>query len=153
MVRSGARLVADLRLAAAHLRNRGFADPGDFLRRHAACLPQPPGNQLRLLRPGRTDFQVDAAARWFDAGRLAVADVDGSPQPAPDGVMPDSEVSARELAYYEKLYSGFAQAHFARPAVRALRRHMVGRIRSLTGVDSRSRVLRLGCGIGGTRSA
>ena len=64
--------------------------------------------------------------------------------------MADSEVSARELAYHEKLYSGFAQAHFARPAVRALRRHMVGRIRSLTGVDSRSRVLSLGCGIGDT---
>lgn len=64
--------------------------------------------------------------------------------------MADSEISARELAYHEKLYSGFAQAHFARPAVRALRRHMVARIRSLTGVGSRSRVLSLGCGIGDT---
>jgi SAM-dependent methyltransferase len=64
--------------------------------------------------------------------------------------MADSEVSARELAYHEKLYSGFAQSHFARPAVRALRRHMVARIRALTGVDSRSRVLSLGCGIGDT---
>jgi SAM-dependent methyltransferase len=64
--------------------------------------------------------------------------------------MADSEISARELAYHEKLYSGFAQAHFARPAVRALRRHIVARIRSLTGVGSGSRVLSLGCGIGDT---
>lgn len=64
--------------------------------------------------------------------------------------MADSEVSARELAYHEKLYSGFAQAHFARPAVRALRRHMVDRICGLTGIHSRSRVLSLGCGIGDT---
>ena len=37
-------------------------------------------------------------------------------------------VLERELAYHEKLYSGFAQTHFARPAVRALRAHMVERI-------------------------
>jgi len=59
-------------------------------------------------------------------------------------------VRERELAYHEKLYSGFAQAHFARPAVRALRRHMVGRILRLTGAGPRSRVLSLGCGIGDT---
>jgi SAM-dependent methyltransferase len=64
--------------------------------------------------------------------------------------MTDPEVSARELEYHEKLYSGFAQSHFARPAVRALRRHMVERIRALTGVNSTSRVLSLGCGIGDT---
>ena len=29
-------------------------------------------------------------------------------------------VRQRELEYHEQLYSGFAQAHFARPAVRAL---------------------------------
>jgi len=59
-------------------------------------------------------------------------------------------VLERELAYHEKLYSGFAQAHFARPAVRALRRHMAARIVSLTGAGARSRVLSLGCGIGDT---
>jgi SAM-dependent methyltransferase len=59
-------------------------------------------------------------------------------------------VFERELEYHEKLYSGFAQAHFARPAVRALRRHMVARILRLTGAGARSRVLSLGCGIGDT---
>lgn len=49
--------------------------------------------------------------------------------------MADPEVRKRELAYHEKLYSGFAQAHFARPAVRALRCHMVARILYLTGVE------------------
>jgi SAM-dependent methyltransferase len=56
----------------------------------------------------------------------------------------------RELAYHEKLYSGFAQEHFARPAVRALRSHMVGRILQATGTAEGSRVLSLGCGIGDT---
>jgi SAM-dependent methyltransferase len=56
----------------------------------------------------------------------------------------------RELAYHEKLYSGFAQQHFAKPAVRAMRAHLVGRILSLTGAGKRSRVLSLGCGIGDT---
>jgi cyclopropane fatty-acyl-phospholipid synthase-like methyltransferase len=56
----------------------------------------------------------------------------------------------RELAYHEKLYSGFAQAHFARPAVRALREHMVRRILALTRAGSGTRVLSLGCGIGDT---
>src|SRR6185295_19082015 len=56
----------------------------------------------------------------------------------------------RELAYHEKLYSGFAQTHFAKPAVRALRAHMVGRILAITGAGRRSRVLSLGCGIGDT---
>lgn len=59
-------------------------------------------------------------------------------------------VRERELAYHEKLYSGFAQAHFARPAVRELRRHMVDRLVRLTGAGARSRVLSLGCGIGDT---
>ena len=59
-------------------------------------------------------------------------------------------VLQRELAYHEKLYSGFAQAHFAKPAVRALRHHMVDRILRLTGANSSSRVLSLGCGIGDT---
>lgn len=63
---------------------------------------------------------------------------------------PEQEVLARELEYHEKLYSGFAQAHFARPAVRALRRHMAARILRLTGADRQSRLLSLGCGIGDT---
>ncbi|MEO8100399.1 MAG: class I SAM-dependent methyltransferase [Acidobacteriota bacterium] len=60
------------------------------------------------------------------------------------------EILARELAYHEKLYSGFAQSHFARPAVRALREHMVGRILAVTGATRASRVLSIGCGIGDT---
>jgi SAM-dependent methyltransferase len=56
----------------------------------------------------------------------------------------------REIDYHEKLYSGFAQSHFAKPAVRALRQHMVERILKLTGAGKTSRVLSLGCGIGDT---
>jgi SAM-dependent methyltransferase len=61
-----------------------------------------------------------------------------------------NRVLERELAYHEKLYSGFAQSHFARSAVRALREHMVARVLALTGAGARSRVLSLGCGIGDT---
>jgi SAM-dependent methyltransferase len=61
-----------------------------------------------------------------------------------------NSVRQRELEYHEKLYSGFAQSHFARPAVRALRRHMVQRILNVTGAGPESRVLSLGCGIGDT---
>jgi SAM-dependent methyltransferase len=61
-----------------------------------------------------------------------------------------SDVTQRELAYHEKLYSGFAQQHFAKPAVRALRAHMVERILRLTSAGPQSRVLSLGCGIGDT---
>jgi SAM-dependent methyltransferase len=61
-----------------------------------------------------------------------------------------SDARQRELDYHEKLYSGFAQSHFARPAVRALRSHMVQRILQLTGAGAGSRVLSLGCGIGDT---
>ena len=66
--------------------------------------------------------------------------------------MPDSEndILSRELAYHEELYSGFAQLHFARPAVRALRAHMVQRILHLTSANKTSRVLSIGCGIGDT---
>jgi SAM-dependent methyltransferase len=56
----------------------------------------------------------------------------------------------REIEYHEKLYSGFAQTHFAKSAVRALREHMAGRILKLTGAGKSSRVLSLGCGIGDT---
>jgi SAM-dependent methyltransferase len=62
----------------------------------------------------------------------------------------DPGILARELEYHEKLYSGLAQAHFARPAVRALRCHMVARILQMTGAGKTSRVLSLGCGIGDT---
>ncbi len=61
-----------------------------------------------------------------------------------------SDARQRELEYHEKLYSGFAQSHFARPAVRALRTHMVRRILGVTGAGKQSRVLSLGCGIGDT---
>jgi SAM-dependent methyltransferase len=66
--------------------------------------------------------------------------------------MPDprAEVFERELEYHEKLYGGFAQRHFARPAVRALREHMVRRILRISGAGRGSRVLSLGCGIGDT---
>lgn len=66
--------------------------------------------------------------------------------------MPDSEndILARELAYHETLYSGFAQTHFARPAVVAFRHDMVQRILRLTGAGKHSRVLSIGCGIGDT---
>lgn len=60
------------------------------------------------------------------------------------------DVLARELEYHEKLYSGFAQSHFARPAVRALRRHLARRILSATGAGPQTRMLSIGCGIGDT---
>ncbi len=63
--------------------------------------------------------------------------------------MPE-ETLDRELAHHEALYSGFAQQHFAKPAVRALREHMVLRILRVTGAGKTSRVLSLGCGIGDT---
>src|ERR1700751_5399150 len=56
----------------------------------------------------------------------------------------------RELAHHEALYSGFAQHHFAKPAVRALRRHLVRRILTVSGAGKASRLLSLGCGIGDT---
>ena len=56
----------------------------------------------------------------------------------------------RELAYHEKLYGGFAQAHFARPAVRALRAHLAARILRVTGAATNWNALSLGCGIGDT---
>jgi cyclopropane fatty-acyl-phospholipid synthase-like methyltransferase len=59
-------------------------------------------------------------------------------------------VLTRELEYHEKLYSGFAQQHFAKPAVRAVREHMVRRILAKTGAGPNSRILSIGCGIGDT---
>ncbi len=63
---------------------------------------------------------------------------------------PPNQILERELEYHEKLYAGFAQGHFARPAVRALRAHMVRRVLAKTGAGRESRVLSLGCGIGDT---
>lgn len=60
------------------------------------------------------------------------------------------EVFSRELAHHEALYAGFAQRHFAKPAVRALREHLVQRILRVTRARKTSRVLSLGCGIGDT---
>jgi SAM-dependent methyltransferase len=59
-------------------------------------------------------------------------------------------VLAREREYHERLYAGFAQQHFARPAVRALRAHMAARILEVTGARPQARMLSLGCGIGDT---
>lgn len=56
----------------------------------------------------------------------------------------------REKEYYEKLYSGFAQQHFAKPAVVAFRKHLVERMVWLTGATDKSRVLSLGSGTGDT---
>ena len=56
----------------------------------------------------------------------------------------------RERDYYEKLYSGFAQQHFAKSAVVAFRKHLVKRILRLTGAGPESRVLSLGSGTGDT---
>ena len=57
---------------------------------------------------------------------------------------------AREIEYHERLYSGFAQQHFAKAAVRALRAHIVERIVRITGVPATARALSIGCGIGDT---
>ena len=67
-----------------------------------------------------------------------------------DPLISEDPVLQRELEYHEKLYSGFAQQHFAKPAVRALRENMVRRILSKTGAAKQSRVLSIGCGIGDT---
>lgn len=64
--------------------------------------------------------------------------------------MPDREARRRELEHHEAMYSGFAQEHFARPAVRAFRRHLAARILGVTGASPASRALSLGCGIGDT---
>jgi SAM-dependent methyltransferase len=58
--------------------------------------------------------------------------------------------SRGELEYHEQIYSGFAQQHFAKGAIRAFRTHLVERILRLTGAGLASRVLSLGCGIGDT---
>src|SRR5262245_37422025 len=59
-------------------------------------------------------------------------------------------VLQRELAYHEDLYSGFAQQHFAKPAVRAFRIHLVRHILRKCRLNKTSKVLSLGCGIGDT---
>jgi len=64
--------------------------------------------------------------------------------------MAERDVFARELAHHEELYSGFAQTHFAKPAVRALRQHLAKRILEAAGAGPGSHLLSLGCGIGDT---
>lgn len=56
----------------------------------------------------------------------------------------------REFAYYEELYSGFAQQHFAKPAVVAFRQSLVTHLRRVLCLGCASTVLSLGCGIGDT---
>jgi SAM-dependent methyltransferase len=60
------------------------------------------------------------------------------------------DVFARELAHHEQLYSGEAQELFAKPAVRALRQHIVRRILQVTQAGKESHILSLGSGIGDT---
>jgi SAM-dependent methyltransferase len=54
------------------------------------------------------------------------------------------------LAHHEELYSGFAQQHFGKAAVRALRAAMVRRILRTTSAGRSTKVLSLGCGIADT---
>ncbi len=61
-----------------------------------------------------------------------------------------SETDSRDLHHHEELYAGFAQSHFARPAVRAFRYHLADRILTSWGIARPGRVLSLGCGIGDT---
>lgn len=56
----------------------------------------------------------------------------------------------QELEHHEQLYAGEAQALFAKPAVRAFRRHLVKRLVRLLRLTPASRVLSIGCGIGDT---
>ena len=60
------------------------------------------------------------------------------------------EVFARELAHHEELYSGAAQELFAKPAVRALRKHIVARVLEATRAAKQSSILSLGSGLGDT---
>jgi SAM-dependent methyltransferase len=64
--------------------------------------------------------------------------------------MTSPDIVSRELEYHEAIYSGFAQQHLAKPAVRAFRRHLARRILEVTQATRSSRVLSLGCGIGDT---
>ena len=56
----------------------------------------------------------------------------------------------QELEHHEQLYSGEAQALFAKAAVRAFRQHLVARMIRLLHLHRGSRVLSIGCGIGDT---
>lgn len=60
----------------------------------------------------------------------------------------DPEVLARERKHHDQLYSGFAQQHFASPAVVSFRKDFVQRLIRRTGLTRTCRVLSLGCGIG-----
>lgn len=65
-------------------------------------------------------------------------------------IITDEHVLQRELEYHEQLYSGFAQHHFSRPAVRSFRAHSAARIMSVTHPGPQTRLLSLGCGIADT---
>ena len=58
------------------------------------------------------------------------------------------EALERERQHHDELYSGFAQSHFARPAVVAFREYFNRHLLSVTGLKKDARVLSLGCGIG-----
>ncbi len=55
---------------------------------------------------------------------------------------------ARERDHHDRLYSGFAQAHFAKPAVAAFRRHYARRFARRVRPPAGARILSAGCGIG-----
>ncbi len=58
------------------------------------------------------------------------------------------EALERERQHHDELYSGFAQSHFARPAVVAFREYFNWHLLKVTGLKRGARVLSLGCGIG-----
>jgi cyclopropane fatty-acyl-phospholipid synthase-like methyltransferase len=60
----------------------------------------------------------------------------------------EESILESELQYHEKLYSGFAQSHFRRPAVLAFREHSIAHILRMTDAGKTTRVLSVGCGIG-----
>jgi SAM-dependent methyltransferase len=114
-----------------------------FFKNRDACIGQP------LLQSERGRQPDNSAAHHYHAHQGSFSLM----QRYTSFVMDRSPVNGileRELEYHEKLYSGFAQKHFARPAVRALRAHMVKRVLAKTGAGPQSRVLSLGCGIGDT---
>jgi cyclopropane fatty-acyl-phospholipid synthase-like methyltransferase len=106
-----------------------------------------------LLYSERSSQSDDAAPHHHDAHKRSFSPIGSLMQRYTSGFMdrnPVNQILERELEYHEKLYAGFAQEHFARPAVRALRAHMVKRVLAKTGAGRQSRVLSLGCGIGDT---
>jgi len=106
-----------------------------------------------LLNSERRSQPHDAASHHYDVHKRSFSPIGSLMQRYTSDFMdrnPVNQILERELEYHEKLYAGFAQEHFARPAVRALRAHMVKRVLAKTGAGCESRVLSLGCGIGDT---